>query len=211
MKIFHVFYLFCLQICIGSVFYSSVSLLGQMWCRREHTLYSVMYLWCVLLCSAAYHNTSTIISICSQKLFDRLLWKSAMNGEMVTTSQTDKSRVDVSVCWISCLSLVLMFWFGSGTCVCSIQRSSVLSQPCCPLPLHLLMWTWYATFGPNVNPERISGLQKHQPLTFNFPSTVTFMIPWGWNLRTMKQTLTRFIPTCWFALRCCWAGKQWTL
>lgn len=128
MKIFHVFYLFCLQICIGSVFYSSVSLFGQMCCRREHTLYSVMYLWCVLLCSAAYHNTSTIISICSQKLFDRLLWKSAMNEEMVTTSQTDKSRVDVSVCWISCLSLVLMFWFGSGTKT-TVPVSAVSSGP----------------------------------------------------------------------------------
>lgn len=176
MKIFHVFYLFCLQICIGSVFYSSVSLLGQMCCRREHTLYSVMYLWCVLLCSAAYHNTSTIISICSQKLFDRLLWKSAMNGEMVTTSQTDKSRVDVSVCFLVCFMnflcvsrahVLVRFWYNNqSTCICSIQRSSVLSQPRCPLPLHLLMWTWYATFGPNVTPERISGLQKLQPLTF---------------------------------------------
>lgn len=135
MKIFHVFYLFCLQICIGSVFYSSVSLLGQMWCRREHTLYSVMYLWCVLLCSAAYHNTSTIISICSQKLFDRLLWKSAMNGEMLTASQTDKSRVDVSVCFLVCFMnflcvsrahVLVRFWYKNhSTCVCSIQRSSV--------------------------------------------------------------------------------------
>ena len=54
-QIFHIFYLFCLQIFNGSVFYSSVSLLGQMWCRQKQTLSSV-FMMCVVKVSTLWRH-----------------------------------------------------------------------------------------------------------------------------------------------------------